>query len=151
MTREYLTTSLPRTILRTEPNPKADVVAIMPPNTSLEVLCEGEEYTQVSVWVAERGEVTAFVESHKIRGQRMSSRPNPLELIPEVNELGPCVCKASNWRIVPYRGNSYGPPYITTGFLSYVYVQARVCMACGRVEQYISKDAIEKIKNMSQD
>lgn len=144
LSKEYERTSLPRTIVRAEPSPTADVVATVPEGTDLEVLSVGEAYREVSVWLPERGQVTGYVESRKLGYEPF--------IQPQGNEpVVTCTCGASDWRIFSVRDGRGYRLNIATGFFSSVYAQARVCMTCGRIEQYIDKDDIERLRSLEED
>jgi len=137
-----LKTILPRTILRTEASPTADIVALIPAETELEILAEVDEFLEVSCWLAERGEVAGFIERAKLG---LPPKFTPDALHPD------CVCGANMWRSVSYRlgGHPYYSIVIPTGILDCIMVQARVCLSCGRYEQYIEPADIEKLKSLN--
>ena len=142
--RQYERTNLPRTIVRAEASPTADVVATVPEGTELEILSVGDAYREVSVWLPERGHVRGYVESRKLGYEPLIQ---PQENVPAAT----CICGASDWRIFSVRDGRGYRLNIATGFFSSVLAQARVCMACGRIEQYVDKDDIERLRNIRQE
>lgn len=138
-----LKTILPRTILRTEASSTADIVALIPAETELEILTEVDEFLEVSCWLAERGEVTGYVDRVKLG--------LPPKVDPEIGVHPDCACGVNKWQRVSYRlgGHPYYSIVIPTGILDCIFVQARVCLSCGRYEQYIDPADIEKLKSLS--
>lgn len=144
MGKQYEKTHLPRTIVRAEASTTADVVATVPEGTELEILSVGEAYREVSVWLPERGHVRGYVESRKLGYE-------PLVQPQENGVVATCTCGASDWRTFSVRDGRGYRLNIATSFFSSVFAQARVCMACGRIEQYIDKDDIKTLRSLPQE
>ncbi|MGI6358309.1 MAG: SH3 domain-containing protein [Bacillota bacterium] len=126
----------------------ADLLRMLPKNTELEVLEERDRFTKVQLRDG-FSDLVGYVYSGFLEVEA-TDLPEPS---PRDQHLLPCPrCGAEAWGAFPLAqmgGHGSQNYYISTGFLSYVAVQARVCLRCGYLELCVKEDGLPELRRIA--